>query len=52
MGGLVLGALPARAGVDVTVLEAPAEHIGGWAPAVAPIFFAPITSGWRPPRVQ
>jgi all-trans-retinol 13,14-reductase len=31
MGGLALGALLARAGVEVTVLEAHPEFVGGWA---------------------
>jgi phytoene dehydrogenase-like protein len=31
MGGLALGGLLARAGVEVTVLEAHPEYIGGWA---------------------
>jgi phytoene dehydrogenase-like protein len=31
MGGLALGALLARAGVEVTILEAHPEYIGGWA---------------------
>jgi phytoene dehydrogenase-like protein len=31
MGGLALAALLARAGVEVTVLEAHPEHVGGWA---------------------
>src|SRR5262245_2537575 len=31
MGGLSLGALLARAGVEVTILEAHPEFIGGWA---------------------
>jgi phytoene dehydrogenase-like protein len=31
MGGLALGALLARAGVDVTVLEAHPDYLGGWA---------------------
>src|SRR5262249_34717283 len=31
MGGLALGALLARAGVDVTILEAHPDYLGGWA---------------------
>jgi all-trans-retinol 13,14-reductase len=34
MGGLALGALLARAGVEVTILEAHPEAIGGWAQTI------------------
>jgi all-trans-retinol 13,14-reductase len=35
MGGLALGALLARAGTDVTILEAHPDAIGGWAQTIA-----------------
>jgi all-trans-retinol 13,14-reductase len=35
MGGLALGALLARAGVDVTILEAHPDYLGGWAHTLA-----------------